>query len=102
MLWQLAQGKLPQAVAEVTGYSRGWIYELVWGYNRDGAASLGDGQQQNPGAPRINWAKTQGLRPLRSHKGIVPEIGFGEVQFHRWHLQLRLRSSLPNIAQGRA
>jgi hypothetical protein len=26
----------------VTGYSRGWIYELVWGYNHLGPESLED------------------------------------------------------------
>jgi transposase len=34
----------------VTGYSRGWIYELVWGYNLQGAETLGDGRHNNPGA----------------------------------------------------
>jgi transposase len=31
----------------VTGYSRGWIYELVWGYNHLGPESLGDQRDQN-------------------------------------------------------
>jgi predicted DNA-binding transcriptional regulator AlpA len=26
-------GKTTAEVMAVTGYSRGWIYELVWGYN---------------------------------------------------------------------
>jgi transposase len=50
IIWLLAQGKSTQAVSEVTGYSRSWIYELVCGYNREGADSLGDGRHQNPGA----------------------------------------------------
>jgi len=31
----------------VTGYSRGWIYELVWGYNHLGPESLGDQRVTN-------------------------------------------------------
>ena len=31
----------------VTGYSRGWIYELVWGYNHLGSESLGDQRCKN-------------------------------------------------------
>ena len=50
IIWLLAQGKRTEEVAEVTGYSRSWIYELVWGYNRMGADSLGDKRHQNPGA----------------------------------------------------
>jgi len=31
----------------VTGYSRGWIYELVWGYNHLEPESLGTQRRQN-------------------------------------------------------
>jgi hypothetical protein len=31
----------------VTGYSRGWIYELVWGYNHLRPESLGDQRCKN-------------------------------------------------------
>lgn len=40
-------------VAEITGYSRSWIYELVWGYNRARPETLGDGRVGNPGAAPI-------------------------------------------------
>lgn len=50
IIWLLAQGKPTEEVAEVTGYSRSWIYELVWGYNRIGTEALGDKRHQNPGA----------------------------------------------------
>lgn len=49
IIWLLAQGKRTQEVAGVTGYSRSWIYELVWGYNRIGPETLGDHRHQNPG-----------------------------------------------------
>ncbi|NEN97087.1 MAG: hypothetical protein F6K50_16580 [Moorea sp. SIO3I7] len=32
---------------KVTGYKRSWIYELVWGYNRIGPLTLGDGRRRN-------------------------------------------------------
>lgn len=53
ILWLLAQGRTPREVSEVTGYSRGWIYELVWGYNDTGVSSLGDHRHQNPGATSL-------------------------------------------------
>ncbi|MBN3883152.1 helix-turn-helix domain-containing protein [Nostoc sp.] len=42
IIWLLAKGMSTQEVAVVTGYSRSWIYELVWGYNRSGIETLGD------------------------------------------------------------
>ena len=44
-------GKTSEEVAQVTGYKRSWIYELVWRYNRQGAENLGDSRQTNQGAP---------------------------------------------------
>lgn len=55
IIWLLAEGKPTEQVAEMTGYSRNWIYELVWGYNRLGVKSLGDKRKQNQGAkPLLN------------------------------------------------
>ena len=31
IIWLLAQGRQTEEVAAVMGYSRSWIYELVWG-----------------------------------------------------------------------
>lgn len=47
IIWLLAGGKTTAEVMAVTGYSRGWIYELVWGYNHLGPESLGDQRCQN-------------------------------------------------------
>lgn len=33
---------VPGSKANATGYSRSWMYELVWGYNRIGPETLGD------------------------------------------------------------
>jgi transposase len=55
IIWLLAQGKTSEEVAAVTGYSRSWIYELVWGYNRVGPQTLGDKRHEHPGAePLLN------------------------------------------------
>jgi hypothetical protein len=32
IIWLLAKGMRTQEVVAATGYSRSWIYELVWGY----------------------------------------------------------------------
>ena len=53
IIWLLAQGHPSQAVAQSTGYSRSWIYELVWGYNRLGVEAVGDKRHQNAGAPPL-------------------------------------------------
>lgn len=49
IMWLLATGKTPQEVAQVTGYTRIWIYQLVKRYNEDGQKALGDKRHHNPG-----------------------------------------------------
>ncbi len=53
ILWLLARGRSTKEVAEVTGAKRSWIYELVWGYNRIGPETLGDGRRNNKGYPSM-------------------------------------------------
>jgi transposase len=53
IIWLLASGKATEEVAALTGYSRSWIYELVWGYNRLGVEAMGDKRHQNPGAKTL-------------------------------------------------
>lgn len=50
IIWLLAKGIRTQEVVATTGYSRSWIYELVWGYNRMGAETLGDQRISNKGS----------------------------------------------------
>jgi transposase len=58
IIWLLAQGRPSEDVASITGYSRSWIYELVWGYNRVGPETLGDKRHDLPGAePLLNEAQ---------------------------------------------
>ncbi len=61
MLWLLSTGKTTREVGEITGYSVAWIYELVRGYNRYGAESLGDKRKQNPGASPLLDDQQQAL-----------------------------------------
>ena len=49
IIWLLATGKTPQEVAQVTGYTRIWIYQLIKRYNQRSASGLGDRRHQNPG-----------------------------------------------------
>ena len=51
IIWLIAMGKTSEEVAQVKGYKRSWIYELVWRYNRQGAENLGDSRQTNQGVP---------------------------------------------------
>ncbi len=54
-LWLLAKDYTTIAVAEITGYSVSWIYELVRSYNRQGVSMLGDQRRHNRGAePLLN------------------------------------------------
>lgn len=55
IIWLLATGKKTKEVAQTTGYSLNWIYELVRGYNQLGPESLGDKRRENPGrTPLLN------------------------------------------------
>ena len=52
IIWLLAKGMTTQEVVAATGYSRSWIYELVWGYNRIGPETLGDQRMSNQGSSK--------------------------------------------------
>ncbi|MBN9391137.1 MAG: winged helix-turn-helix domain-containing protein [Chloroflexi bacterium] len=49
IIWLLTQEKPVKTVAEVTGYSIGWIRELARRYNKYGEKGLGDKRQNLPG-----------------------------------------------------
>ncbi len=61
IIWLLAQGRPSEEVASITGYSRSWIYELVWGYNRIGPDTLGDKRHEHPGAEPLLDESQQAL-----------------------------------------
>lgn len=74
IIWLLAQGRQTEEVAAVMGYSRSWIYELVWGYNRIGPETLGEGRHDNPGAaPLLDDVCCANL--LQALRGVAPDSG---------------------------
>jgi len=74
IIWLLASGRRTEDVAAITGYSRSWIYELVWGYNRIGPETLGDGRQSNPGAEAV-LNDLQQANLWQALKGQAPDGG---------------------------
>ncbi len=50
IVWLLAKGLKSEEVAIVTGYGLQWIRAIAKRFNKGGAAALGDGRHQNPGA----------------------------------------------------
>jgi transposase len=74
IIWLLACGRPTEEVAAITSYSRNWIYELVWGYNRTGPESLGDGRHQNPG-PQPKLSDVQQANLLQALRGPAPDGG---------------------------
>jgi len=57
MLWLLSQGRSAAEVAQITGYSRLWLYTIVRRYNADGPDQVGDRRHHNPGqAPLLSLA----------------------------------------------
>lgn len=74
IIWLLAQGRFTQEVAEVTGYSRDWIYELVRSYNTLGVAALGDLRHHNVGAaPKLT--DVQQAQLLQALEAPAPDGG---------------------------
>jgi transposase len=57
VVWLLAQGKTTNEVADVTGYSVGWICQIAGRYNKTG--TLGDRRGNNPGAKPLLSQKQQ-------------------------------------------
>jgi transposase len=49
IIWLLSTSKTPKQVAEITGYSQTWIYQLINRYNQQGELGLGDLRCHNPG-----------------------------------------------------
>ena len=71
----LVEGKVSAEVAEITGFSRPWIWELVKRYNREGLAGLGDRRKvsRKGRPPLLNEEQQQKL--LRALEGPAPDGG---------------------------
>ena len=50
IVWLLSRGRGEREVAQVTGYGRRWVAEVVRRYNEAGPDGLGDGRARNAGA----------------------------------------------------
>ena len=74
MIWLLSQERSTKEVAEVTGYSRDWIYELVRSYNKLGVSAIGDLRRHNPGAsPKLDVHQQAQL--LQALQELAPDGG---------------------------
>lgn len=47
IIWLIAQGKLVEEVAALTGYNYDWIYQLIWRYNQFGAKEIKNRKYEN-------------------------------------------------------
>ena len=48
MLWQVKEGKSPQEVAELFGYTPGWVRRMVRRWNAAGEAGIADNRRDLP------------------------------------------------------
>lgn len=53
VIWLLVQGRSVAETAELTGYARRWVEQLLARYNTHGPRSLGDRRRCNGSAPRV-------------------------------------------------
>src|SRR3954452_22434076 len=59
IVWLLSRGRGEREVAQVTGYGRRWVAEVVRRYNEDGPEGLGDRRRGNVGAERLRGAEDE-------------------------------------------
>ncbi|HZU03503.1 MAG TPA: winged helix-turn-helix domain-containing protein [Ktedonobacteraceae bacterium] len=59
ILWLLKEGKSSQEVAELVGYSAGWVRTIVRRWNRAGEQGIKDHRRQLPGAKPLLNAEQQ-------------------------------------------
>src|SRR5919206_3697624 len=63
IVWLLSQGRSEREVAQVTGYGRRWIAEIMRRYNEGGPDGLGDRRRRNIGAkPLLSAGDEAALR----------------------------------------
>ncbi len=74
IIWLLATGKTVTEVAQLTGYTRIWIYQLVKRYNQQGKSALGDQRHHNPGK-ESNLTDVQQAQLWQVLEGKAPDGG---------------------------
>ncbi len=65
IVWLLSEGRSTKEVCEVTGYSPGWVRQIVGRYNERGVEGLGDRRHANPGARERALLDEEGEAELR-------------------------------------
>jgi transposase len=89
----IAWGRPTQEVAQVTGYSRSWIYELVRGYNHLGLDAIGGKRRHNAGAkPLLDAFQQVQLWQVLQHTPIDGDLWDG-LKVAQWMSELLRRSS---------
>ena len=59
MLWQVKEGKSPEEVAELFGYTARWVRSIVQRWNAMGEAGITDHRRELPGAKPLLTAEQQ-------------------------------------------
>ena len=59
IVWLMSQGRGEREVAQVTGYGRRWVGEVVRRYDEDGPEGLGDRRRANAGARPLLGAEDE-------------------------------------------
>lgn len=59
ILWQVKEGKSPQDVAELLGYTAGWVRSIIRRWNAAGEAGITDHRRTLPGAKPLLTAEQQ-------------------------------------------
>ena len=73
IVWLLSRGRSEREVAQVTGYGRRWIAEIVGRYNWEGPDGLGDRRRGNAGAKPLLGAEDEAA--LRAALAEPPSAG---------------------------
>jgi transposase len=59
MLWQVKEGKSPREVADLLGYTAGWVRRMIRRWNVAGEAGIKDPRRELPGAKPLLSAEQQ-------------------------------------------
>jgi len=95
IIWRLACGKVTEQVAEVVGYSMGWIRTIARRYNTGGPEAIGDGRHQNPGGKSLLDDQQQAYL-LQALEGPAPGGGkWNGPKVARWMSEYLERSISP-------
>ena len=98
VIWLLAQGRTVAETAQLTGFVRRWVEELVVRYNRLGPSSLGDRRRGNGARPKILTPEI--LEMLRERLKALPDDG-GVWTAKKVAVAIAARLGLKRVAEQR-